>query len=62
MNGMAQSHYQLGMNYYHGKGVEQSYPEALKWFQLAAQENYSRALFMLGRMADSGKGCEQNPE
>ena len=36
MTEMAQSHYRLGMNYFQGKGVEKSFPEALKWFRLAA--------------------------
>jgi len=61
MTGMAQSHYQLGMNYFHGKGTEQNFSEALKWFRLAAQQQHAKAEFMIGRMYDAGKGCEQNP-
>jgi len=61
MTDMAQSHYQLGMNYYQGKGVEKSFSEAMKWFRLAAQHRHPRAIFMLGRMYDKGTGTTENP-
>ncbi|NOY13035.1 MAG: sel1 repeat family protein [Deltaproteobacteria bacterium] len=61
MTGMVQSHYRLGMSYYHGKGVKKSYAEAMKWFRLAAEGKYPRAIFMLGRMYDTGKGITENP-
>ena len=36
--GNALAQYRIGFMYYNGKGVTQSYQEALKWYRLAAAE------------------------
>lgn len=44
----AQAQYNLGICYKNGLGVEKSYDEAAKWFQLAAEKNYANAQYELG--------------
>ena len=61
MTDMAQSHYRLGMNYFQGKGVERSYPEAMKWFRLSLSMNTQSHLYawpdVRQRQGHSGKPC-----
>lgn len=46
----------IGMRYYHGRGVEQSYEEAVKWFKAAGWQ------WKLGMCYLYGHGVEQNYE
>src|SRR3954463_14329838 len=50
----------LGYLYYEGKGVEQNYGEALKWYNVAVLQGYPDALFNLGVAYAEGKGVEHN--
>jgi uncharacterized protein len=50
----------LGYLYYEGKGVPQSYPEALKWYNVAILQGYPEAMFNLGVAYAEGKGVERN--
>lgn len=63
-NGSAPPHppaqFNLGDCYYSGKGVEQSYEEAVKWFRKAAEQGYADAQWMLGVCYYEGKGIEQS--
>jgi len=46
--------------YHHGKGVQQNYSEAVKWFQLAAEQGLAKAQYNLGAMYGNGKGVRQD--
>jgi TPR repeat protein len=52
----------MGQQYYHGKGVKQSYEMAKKLYELSAQQGYVSAIVHLGTMYDKGHGVEQSYE
>jgi len=58
--GEAQQQYKLAQAYYKGKGVNQDYAEALKWFRLAADQGLVESQHMLGVMYDQGDGITQD--
>ena len=48
---------ELGMDYYEGRnGKVKNYPEAAKWFQMAADKEFVEAYVNLGSMYDFGLG------
>eukprot|EP00002_Diphylleia_rotans_P003583 TRINITY_DN12472_c0_g1_i1.p1 TRINITY_DN12472_c0_g1~~TRINITY_DN12472_c0_g1_i1.p1 ORF type:complete len:1023 (-),score=182.06 TRINITY_DN12472_c0_g1_i1:133-3201(-) len=52
----------LGYCYYYGLGVEKSLKEAVKWYKLAASQNYAIAQSNLGNCYDNGNGVSKDPE
>ena len=50
----------LGVKYYHGDGVPQSYVKAVKWFRKAAEQGDVGAQSNLGVMYDHGHGVPQD--
>ena len=52
--------FQLGVKYYNGDGVEQSYEEAVKWFTKSAENGHSQAQYNLAVMYEDGEGVKQN--
>ncbi len=52
----------LGHSYYFGRGVEQNYEEAARWYLRAAERGDARAQTSLGYMYYSGRGVEQDHE
>ena len=46
--GDAAAQYNLGVMYAKGHGVSQNYAEALKWFHLAADQEYASAQYRAG--------------
>ena len=50
----------LGLMYYYGTGVPQSYAEAARWLQRAADQEQAEAQSMLGTMYYFGEGVPQN--
>lgn len=58
--GDAEAQYSLGLKYYIPSGVAQNYPEANRWFSLAAEQDHGAAQLMLALMYESGKGVVQN--
>jgi TPR repeat protein len=46
--------------YDEGKGVEQDFKEAVKWYQKAADQGDAMAQFNLGAMYGNGQGVEQD--
>ena len=44
---MVDAQYILGFCYYNGKGVEQNYEEAVKWYRKSANQGYKDALTFL---------------
>ena len=57
-NAAAQNH--LGVCYYYGQGVEQSYTEEVKWYQKAAEQGNAAAQNNLGVCYGVGRGVEQS--
>ena len=51
---------ELGNCYYNGKGVEQDYLEAIKWYLKAANQGNASSQDMLGDCYYNGKGVEQD--
>src|SRR5438094_977528 len=50
----------LGICYQTGQGVQQDYPEAVKWYRLAAEQECGPAQCNLGLCYETGRGVEQN--
>jgi TPR repeat protein len=50
----------LGMMYYDGLGIPQSYNEAVKWLRRAAGQGNAQAQYNLGSMYAGGLGVPQN--
>ena len=50
----------LGALYYLGEGVAQSYPEAVKWYRIAAAQGNASAQLALGHCYSLGQGVAQN--
>ena len=58
--GDADSQFFLGGMYYFGRGVQQDYAEAVKWYRKAAEQGDAAAQFCLGGMYAQGKGVKQD--
>ena len=56
----ATAQFNLGVAYYLGKGVEQSYSKAVYWYRKAAEQVYAKAQLYLGAAYDNGEGVEQS--
>ena len=46
--------------YQNGEGVEQNSIEALRWYQLSAENNDQWGQYNLGYMYENGQGVQQN--
>ena len=56
-----EEYYQLGYDYYYGhNGKPQNYTEAMRWFQIAAEQDYADAQCFLGICYGQGKGVMQD--
>ncbi len=58
--GSAKAQNALAVMYTEGRGVPQSFGEAIKWFQKAAAQNFSEAEYNLARMHYKGTGVPKN--
>ena len=58
--GDAEAQNNVGEIYERGLGDEPNYSAAIIWYQKAADQNYSRALFNLGTLYEQGFGVEQD--
>ncbi|GBC25531.2 kinase-like domain-containing protein [Rhizophagus irregularis DAOM 181602=DAOM 197198] len=47
---------------YHGKGVDQNFSEALKYFEKAAEDGFKIAMYNVGDMYYNGVGCTKDIE
>ena len=56
----AQSLYELGVAYYTGEGVVENETEAVRLFELAAEQNHPAAAYMLGDCLLDGVGVEMD--
>jgi hypothetical protein len=54
--------YNLGVIHQHGDGVTRNYPEALRWYRLAAGHGDKVSQFQIGLMYQNGEGVEANAE
>ncbi len=52
--------FNLGEMYYYGRGIQQDYAEAAKWFQYAANRGHAKAQFNLGMMYYYGRDIQQD--
>jgi hypothetical protein len=58
--GYAKAQYGLGNAYYYGKGVQQNYDEAVRWYRRAAERGDAPALEALAYMYENGKGVPRD--
>ncbi|MBI4657619.1 MAG: sel1 repeat family protein [Verrucomicrobia bacterium] len=58
--GDATAQFEIGEEYYFGRGVAQDYGEAAKWFGRAAEQGHVRAQANLGMMCALGRGVERD--
>ncbi|MDY3736694.1 MAG: tetratricopeptide repeat protein, partial [Sodaliphilus sp.] len=58
--GYADAQNNLGNLYAEGKGVSQSYTEAVKWYRLAAEQGDADAQYYLGVCYATGDGVAKN--
>ena len=50
----------LGMMYLEGDGIPKNAEEAVKWFRIAADQEFPAALYNLGLCYATGKGVKKN--
>jgi TPR repeat protein len=58
--GNSDAQFSIGMLYYRGYGVPQSYADAMRWMLQAADEGHYFAQFTLGSMFEHGIGVPQD--
>lgn len=58
--GLHLAQYNLGVMYYTGQGVEQSYETAFHWLSQAAQQGHLNAMFNLATMYYNGQGMNSS--
>ena len=59
-SGNVEAQRELGILFYHGIGLEKDYGEAMKYFNLAAEQGDELAQYYLGNMFREGNGVDQN--
>ena len=62
MQGHAGAQCNLGVMYYNGHGVKQSYEKAVEWYAKAAKQGHASAQCNLGFMYENGHGVKQSYE
>ncbi len=60
--GNAAGQFLLGVMYANGKGVPQSYAEAVKWYRLAAEQGLAIAQYKLAVMYGEGQGVRKDED
>ncbi|MFN7098504.1 MAG: tetratricopeptide repeat protein, partial [Gammaproteobacteria bacterium] len=53
-------HYNLGIMYANGRGVEKDYGEAARWYRKSAEQGFAQAQHSLGWMYENGHGVEKD--
>ena len=59
-SGDSKSQFMYGLMHAEGKGVNQNFEKAVKWYILSAEQGYPNAQNNLGLMYALGKGIEKN--
>jgi localization factor PodJL len=52
--------YEMGVRYADGRGVPQSLPDAIRWFEMAANAGFVPAQFRLGSLNEKGEGMRKD--
>lgn len=60
--GDANAQFALGQMYEHGRGVPQSFVEAIKWYQASANQGFATAQSTLGYLYQYGEGVKKDPQ
>ena len=60
--GDAEAQFNLGVRYFHGRGVPEDLQEAIHWVRLAAEQGHAEARISLGVLYDEGRGVPQDHE
>ena len=60
--GDAKAQFTLGDMCEHGRGVPQSFTEALKWYEASARQGFAAAQSTLGYLYQYGEGVDKNPQ
>jgi TPR repeat protein len=60
--GDAEAQFHLGKLHYGGEGVVQHAPEAVKWFQLSAAQDYAKAKYWFAFCLQHGLGIDKDTE
>lgn len=56
----ADEHYNMGLRYYLGQGVDRDYDEAARHWHISAEDGHKDSQFMLGDMYYHGRGVEKD--
>jgi TPR repeat protein len=59
-HGYAKAHFNLGVCFADGIGVQQDYRKAVEWYEKAANKGYVSAQFNLGNLYSTGEGVPQD--
>jgi TPR repeat protein len=59
-SGLVEAQYNLGLLYYHGRGVPADPAVAHAWYLKAAEHGYARAQYRVAEMFESGDGIRKN--
>lgn len=54
----AQAQHELGLMYFHGRGVKRDYQQAAKWYRKAAEQGVAASQLALGRLYVAGRGLK----
>jgi hypothetical protein len=54
--GLVEAQFNLGLLYYHGKGVDADHAVAADWYRRAAEQDYRRAQYELAAIYEIGDG------
>ena len=60
--GDAEAQFNLGVRYFHGRGVPEDIQEAIRWVRLAAEQGHAEARISLGALYDEGRGVPRDHE
>ena len=58
--GLAKAQYNLGIMYYHGRGMDVNYKKAFEWYEKAAEQGHAPSQFNLGVMYYHGQAVDQD--
>ena len=58
--GIADAQYNLAVLYHHGQGIPRNFPQAIRYYKLAAEQSYAEAQFNLGLMCEKGQGASED--
>ncbi|GLU25557.1 peptidoglycan-binding protein [Brucella sp. NBRC 12950] len=60
MTGDARALFEIGNRYMEGRGVNEDYAEAAKWYEQSARKDFAPALYRMGNMNEKGLGMPRD--